>query len=166
MKIRNKKILNIILIILLIIILFLLGILGGKTYSKYKRTIESNGIAEIAKPVFIADSDKDIKIDGNEDTTYTFSVKNFDSVNISDVEMKYTVEILNNSKANLEFELKRNGEIQKLTNNKTETLIINGITRTTDNFELKIKYNDNPAIVEDITGNIQVKIEAVQQEVV
>ena len=166
MKIRNKKILNVILIILLILILFLLGILGGKTYSKYKRTVESNGIAEIAKPVFIVDNDNEIKIDGNEDTTYTFSVKNFDSVNISDVEMKYTVEILNNSKANLEFELKRNGEIQKLTNNKTETLIINGITRSTDNFELKIKYNDNPAIVEDITGNIQVKIEAVQQEVV
>lgn len=166
MKIRNKKILNVILIILLILILFLLGILGGKTYSKYKRTVESNGIAEIAKPVFIVDNDNEIKIDGNEDTTYTFSVKNFDSVNISDVEMKYTVEIFNNSKANLEFELKRNGEIQKLTNNKTEILIINGTTRTTDNFELKIKYNDNPAIVEDITGNIQIKIEAVQQEVV
>lgn len=166
MKIRNKKILNVILIILLIIILFLLGVLGGKTYSKYKRTVESNGIAEIAKPVFVVDSEQDIKIDGNEDTTYSFSVKNYNTNDISDVEMKYTVEIINNSKANLDFELSRNGVKQELTNNKSEILTIKGITRVTDNFELKIKYNDNPAVVEDITGNVQVKIEAIQQEVV
>lgn len=80
--------------------------------------------------------------------------------------MQYTVEIINNSKANLDFELSRNGVKQELINNKSEILTIKGITRVTDSFELKIKYNDNPAVVEDITGNVQVKIEAVQQEVV
>lgn len=167
MKVKTKKAINIILVIALIIIVILLLILFcGKTFSKFKKSINSNGIAEIAKPIFIVDGTENIKIDGIEDTIYNFNIKNYDGFEISDVEMNYTIEIVNDSEANLEFELTKNGEMQTLTNNKTEEMTINGITRTTDSYELKIKYNDNPAIVEDITGNVQIKVEAIQQEVI
>lgn len=167
MKVKTKKAINIILVIALIIIVILLLILFcGKTFSKFKKSINSNGIAEIAKPIFIVDGTENIKIDGIEDTIYNFNIKNYDGFEISDVEMNYTIEIVNDSEADLEFELIKNGEMQTLTNNKTEEMTINGITRTTDSYELKIKYNDNPAIVEDISGNVQIKVEAIQQEVV
>lgn len=167
MKVKTKKAINIILVIALIIIVILLLILFcGKTFSKFKKSINSNGIAEIAKPIFIVDGTENIKIDGIEDTIYNFNIKNYDGFEISDVEMNYTIEIVNDSEADLEFELTKNGEMQTLTNNKTEEMTINGITRTTDSYELKIKYNDNPAIVEDISGNVQIKVEAIQQEVV
>lgn len=167
MKVKTKKAINVILVIALIIIVILLLILFcGKTFSKFKKSINSNGIAEIAKPIFIVDGTENIKIDGIEDTIYDFNIKNYDGFEISDVEMNYTIEIVNDSEADLEFELIKNGEMQTLTNNKTEEMTINGITRTTDSYELKIKYNDNPAIVEDISGNVQIKVEAIQQEVV
>ena len=167
MKIKTKKAINLILVIVLIIIVLLLFILFlGKTFSKYKSSITSNGIAEIAKPIFIVEGTENIKIDGIEDTIYSFDVKNYDGLDISDVEMKYTIEIINSSKANLDFELLKNGEELSLNNNKTEEITINGITRTTDKYELKIIYNDNPAIVEDISGNVQIKVEAIQQEVI
>ena len=79
--------------------------------------------------------------------------------------MNYNIEIVNDSEANLDFELTKNGELLNLTNNKTDTMIIEGITRKTDKYELKIIYNDNPAITEDISGNIQIKVESFQTEV-
>ena len=166
MKIKTKKIINIILIILFIILLILLFLLlSGRTFSKYNSNINSNGIAEVAKPIFIVDGTENIKIDGIEDTIYNFQVKNYDGVEISHVDMNYNIEIINNSEANLTFELIKNGELLNLTNNKTETMTIDGITRHTDTYELKILYNDNPAITEDISGNIQIKVESVQTEV-
>ncbi|MCX4255254.1 MAG: hypothetical protein OSJ63_08350, partial [Bacilli bacterium] len=97
MKVENKKILNICLIVVLVAL------------SKYSRSVNSNSTADIAKPVFIVDGEQNIKIDGIEDTEYTFSIKNYTFQDISDVDMDYTIEIVNNSEANLDFELLRNG---------------------------------------------------------
>ena len=80
--------------------------------------------------------------------------------------MDYTIEIINSSKANLKFELLKNGTKINLNNNKTETLNLKGIQRHTDEYKLIVKYENDPAIIEDITGNVQIKVEAVQSEVI
>ncbi len=164
MDITKKKILKIILIVILIIIILLLSwlFLGGRTFSKYKKNINASSLTEIAKPILNVEGDRKIKIDGIEDTLYNFSVKNYDGSDISEVDMNYFIEIVNNSKADLEFILTKNGKDINLTNNKTDLISSSGLERQTDEYQLKIKYHNNPAIVEDIDGSVQVKVEAVQ----
>lgn len=168
MKVKTKKTINIVLVVILVIlILLLLFLLFAKlSYSKFRNNVSSSGIAEIAQPVLVVDGAEKIKIDGIQDTTYNFSVKNYNSTNISETDLEYSIEIVNDSKADLEFELiKNSNEKIKLNNNKTEFMNLKGITRSTDNYELRIKYKNNVAITEDITGNVQVKVVAVQSEV-
>lgn len=168
MKVKTKKTINIVLLVILVIlILLLLFLLFGKlSYSKFRNNVSSSGSAEIAQPVLVVDGDEKIKIDGIQDTTYNFSVKNYKGTNISETDLEYNIEIINDSKADLEFELIKNkNEKIKLDNNMTETMKLKGITRNTDNYELTIKYKNNEAITEDITGNVQIKVVAVQSEV-
>ena len=166
MKLKNKRAIHIILIILIILLILFFILFLGKAFSKYKKDVNSNAVAEVATPIFVVDGTDNIKIDGIQDTVYSFSVKNYKGVDISEVDMNYTIQIVNNSEANLEFELTKNGEKVTLTNNTTDLMNLKGISRNADEFELKIIYNDNPAVVEDITGNVQIKVEASQTEVI
>ena len=166
MKLKNKRAIHIILVILIILLILFFILFLGKAFSKYKKDVNSNAVAEVATPIFVVDGTDNIKIDGIEDTVYSFSVKNYKGVDISEVDTNYTIQIVNNSEANLEFELTKNGEQVTLTNNTTDLMNLKGISRNADEFELKIIYNDNPAVVEDITGNVQIKVEASQTEVI
>ena len=168
MKVKTKKAINIVLIVLIIILVlfFLFMLLWGKSFSKFRTNVNSSAESSIAKPILVVDGDKNIKIDGIEDTVYEFSVKNYKGLEISDVDMEYSIQIGNDSEADLQFELVKDGKSITLKNNKTETMKLNGITRDSDNYELTIKYKNNPAILEDIEGNVQIKVEAFQSEVV
>lgn len=167
MKIKNKRIIKIILAVLLfIIILLLFSIYLGKVknYAKYSEAINSTGSAEIAKPVFEVDGDSSIKIDGIDDTTYVFSVKNYNQTDLSHTDLDYYIEIINNSEANLEFELLKNDVSVVLNNNKSDNFKLIHSNNQEDIFKLKIKYQNNPAIENDIDGNVQIKVEAVQSK--
>lgn len=169
MNIKTKKIINITLVILLIVLILLVMwiFFSGKSFSKFKTTVKSNGVAEIAKPIFLVDGNSDIKVDGIEDTIYSFTVKNNDIEKISNVNIKYYIEIINNSEADLEFELTdKNNRVVKLDNNKSGIFELPKDIVQNDNYTLKIRYNNNPAISNDIDGNVQVKVEAVQAEVI
>lgn len=168
MNVKTKKTINIVLIVLLIIIfiLLLLMFMWGRTLAKYSKEINSSATSGVAQPILIVDGAENIKIDGINDTIYTFSVKNYVLSDVSDVDMDYNIEIVNDSKADLEFELLKDGKAVSLKNNKTETMHIKGVESHSDHYELRIKYKNNPAITEDITGNVQVKVEAVQAEVI
>lgn len=166
MDIKKKKIIKAILVIILIIIMLLLFMLWfrGKSLSKYKRNVNSTAVTEVAKPVFVVNGASDIKIDGIEDTVYKFNVKNFDSTGRSETALKYFIEIVNNSQAELNFILTNNGKPVTMTNNKTGLFSLSSLTNQTDEYELRIEYNNNPAIATDIDGNVQIKVEAVQAE--
>ena len=126
MKLKNKKAIHLFLVILLILLILFFMLFLGKAFSKYKKGVNSNAIAEVATPIFVVDGTENIKIDGIEDTLYKFSVKNYKGTDISEVDMNYNVQIVNNSDANLEFELIKNGEKIVLTNNTTELMNVKG----------------------------------------
>lgn len=167
MDITKKKILKAILIIILIIIILLLyGLfLGGKSFSKYRKNMNSNSLTDVAKPIFNVDGASNILIDGIEDTVYSFSVKNYDNTGISDTEMQYYIEIVNNSRADLEFILTKNGQSISLNSNKTNLISLSSNRKQDDNYELRIKYHSDGAIIGDIEGNVQIKVEAAQKEI-
>lgn len=166
MDVKKKKIIKTILIIVVMMIFLLLCwlFLGGKSFAKYQKEIDSNHSLEIAKPVFVMDGADNIKIDGVEDTVYHFSVKNFDDSEISEVDMKYAIQIVNNTEADLEFILTKDGESIQLEGNKTNFISLSSLTKQEDHYELKIKYLNHSATNEDINGNVQIKVEAVQVE--
>ena len=55
MDVNKKKVVKAVLIVVLILIILLLGVLywRGKTYSKYGKEINSESMAEVAKPIFV-----------------------------------------------------------------------------------------------------------------
>lgn len=167
MDITKKKILKAILVIILIVIILLLYwlFLGGRSFSKYRKNVNGNSATQVAEPVFQVDGASNILIDGIEDTIYNFSVKNYDETGISNTKMQYYVQIVNNSKANLEFILTKNGQAISLNSNKTNLISLSSNQKQDDNYELRIKYHNDDAIIGDIDGNVQIKVEAVQADV-
>ena len=167
MDVNKKKVVKAVLIVVLILIILLLGVLywRGKTYSKYGKEINSESMAEVAKPIFVVDGADNILIDGIQDKVYEFSVKNYDNTGVSDVEMKYNIQIVNNSQADLSYQLTKDGKTINLSNNKTATFSLSGINKQSDDYKLTIKYKNNPAITNDIAGNVQIKVEAEQAEI-
>lgn len=167
MDVNKKKILKVVLLVILIIIILLLGLLflRGKSFSKYKKNINTSGTTEIAKPVFEVSGSQNILIDGIQDTVYDFSVRNYNDSGISEVALNYYIQIENNSDADLTFQLTKNGKLVNLTKNKTSLISLSGLERKSDDYQLTIKYTNNTAITNDIVGSVQVKVEAVQAEI-
>ncbi len=166
MSVEKKKVVKVIFTIVISIILLLLSwiLIGGKSFAKYKSEANATHLAEVAKPVFVVDGAQDIQINGMEDTVYEFEIKNYDETAVNSVNLKYDIEIINNSKADLEFELSKNGERVNLTENKTVLNPLKPRDKQTDSYSLKIKYHNNPAVTSDIQGNVQIKTQAVQDE--
>lgn len=166
MDVNKKKVVKIVLIVVLLILMLLLWwkFWGGKSFSKYKGDVSASSVTEVAKPVLSVEGADDILIDGIEDTIYNFSVKNYDGNETSEVDLDYFINIENNSDADLEFLLVKDGKKVSLTNNKTNTITLSSNGKQTDNYELQIKYHNNPAQTEDIKGNVQIKVEAVQAQ--
>ena len=167
MDITKKRIIKgVILAILVIIFILLLSMVLGarRNYAKFNKELNANSTIEVAKPVFEVNGDNNILIDGINDKTYSFTVKNFNSTGKSEVDLDYVVEIVNNSQADLTFELTKDGKKVNLTNNKTGKMVLSNQAEQTDSYSLKIKYTNNSAITHDIAGNVQIKVEAVQSQ--
>ena len=143
-------------------LLLWLGFMRSKGFSIYRKAINSSGVSEVSKPVFVVEGNSNIKIDGIEDTTYKFSVKNYDNTGISNTNLKYFIQIVNNSQADLDFILTNNGKQVNLNNNKTGLISLSSLKKQSDEYELQIKYNNNPAVESNIEGNVQIKVEAIQ----
>ena len=162
MSVKKKKMIKVMLILILIIIMLVFW--GGRTFAKHTKHVNSRGISEVAKPVFVVDGARNIKIDGIQDTIYDFSVKNYNGDEISEVEMEYYIEIVNDSEADLEFVLTKSGQSINLENNKSSLISLLSAQKQKDDYQLQIKYSDDSNIISDIDGNIQIKVEAIQVE--
>lgn len=164
MSIKEKKMVkNVVMIVVFILLLLLCWLfLAGKSYSKYKEEVRANCTNEIAKAIFVVDGAKNIQINGIEDTVYDFHVKNYDETGVNEVGLDYFIEMVNLSEADLEFELTKNGELVNLSENKTDFFHLASAENQVDDYQLKIKYHDNPAQIADIKGNVQIKAQAVQ----
>lgn len=145
------------------IFVILLYIIAGISYAKYKQGLTGNGEVSVAKPILILDSTNDVKIDGMKDEKYKFSVKNYTQTQVNEVNLKYFIQIINHSDADLEFTLYKDGEIVDLIENQTEGILLCNLTKQEDEYELKIKYNNDICIKSDIYGSVQIKVEAIQE---
>ena len=153
-----------IIVLMIILLLFLFLFFSGKSFSKYKNDITSRSMLSLKKPIFVVNGADDIKIDGIQDATYKYSVSNYKDNEVSEADLDYYINIENNSKADLEFELTKDNEKIELNNNQSNLISLSSFNKQEDEYLLKVKYNNNPAIEENIAGNIQIKVEAVQAQ--
>ena len=143
-----------------IVILIIVSIsFVNMSYARYIKNECLNIVQEIANPVLEVEEGKLIKIDKINNTGfYEFSIKNFNSKKISEIDSEYTIEIISDIKDVVKFEL-YNGEKQiQLQNLKTEPILIKGNNKIKEDYKLKIIYNDVNNIKSNIISNIQIKI--------
>lgn len=135
------------------------------SYARYIKNECLNIVQEIANPVLEVEEGKIIKIDKINNTGfYEFSIKNFNSKKISEIDSEYTIEIISDIKDVVKFEL-YNGEKQiQLQNLKTEPVLIKGNNKIKEDYKLKIIYNNVNNIKSNIISNIQIKIHSEQEK--
>ena len=148
------------------------------SYARYIKNECLNIVQEIANPVLEVEEGKIIKIDKINNTGfYEFSIKNFNSKKISEIDESivinnpknqilsdYSIEIISDIKDVVKFEL-YNGERQiQLQNLKTEPILIKGNNKIKEDYKLKIIYNDVNNIKSNIISNIQIKIHSEQEK--
>ena len=149
-----------------IVILIIVSIsFVNMSYARYIKNECLNIVQEIANPVLEVEEGKIIKIDKINNTGfYEFSIKNFNSKKISEIDSEYTIEIISDIKDVVKFEL-YNGEKQiQLQNLKTEPILIKGNNKIKEDYKLKIIYNDVNNIKSNIISNIQIKIHSEQEK--
>ena len=150
-----------------IVILIIVAIFSANiSYARYIKNECLNIVQEIANPVLEIKEGEIIKIDKiNNMGFYEFSIKNFNSKKISEIDSEYTIEIVSDIEEAVKFEL-YNGEKQvNLQDLKTEPILIKGNNKTEENYKLKIIYNDVKDIKSNIMSKIQIKIHSEQGKI-
>lgn len=141
-----KKINNIAITIILILLISIFC--SYNTFASYKSVYESESSIEIAEPIFnLVTSSIADKINPTNEIETNFSITNFNGNEINDIILKYYLTIsLENDKLPLEYKLykKENDTLteQPLTNNQTDYFTLNKDIKETQDFVLKISWNE------------------------
>lgn len=150
--------LNIKKVIFIIILITILIFSVQISYARYIKNECLNVVQEIANPVLEIKEGRKVKIDReNNIGVYEFSVKNFDSEKISEIDLWYTIEIISNIREFIKFELYEGGEQVDLKNLKTEQILIKGNEKMEKKYKLKIIYNIGEVSF-NIIDNVQINI--------
>lgn len=141
-----KKINNIAITIILILLISIFC--SYNTFASYKSIYESESSIEIAEPIFnLVTSSIADKINPTNEIETNFSITNFNGNEINDITLKYYLVIsLENDKLPLEYKLykKENDTLTELplTNNQTDYFTLNKDVKETQDFVLKISWNE------------------------
>lgn len=168
-KIKNrKKEITVILIVFFVMLLFLTGYSLGKGFTK----IEVNGNTKIAKPIIEVENASTLELNNeNSEGVYEFKVRNYNSNGeITDVNLEYYIEILNDLDDNnaIKIKLLKNDEEIAINDNKTEKFYLEKEEMQEDVYKMEISYDKTENIsMKDIMELIQIKVHSEQmQEVV
>ena len=161
MEQKNKKI-AISTVIFMILVLFIAGCSIGKSITEY--VLQSK--AEIATPILEVSLNPKINITAvNNIGEYKFKVTNFKEDKISDVNLRYYIEIKANVDDSVKFLLYKNDQEINLQNLCSEYVTIEKGKKQEDNYTLKIIYDkDKSSNVYDILERIQVKVHSEQEK--
>ena len=163
-KISKEKKIAFIIISVLVIITMFSGISLGKTI--HNNYIKSN--TQIAKPNLEVEKNSEIQItEDKKEGEYIFKVKNYNTQDeVSEVDLKYYVEILENNKDTcLKYELYKENENIEIKDNKTMEFKLNKDEKKEDIYVLKIYYDSNKNNLGDIIKDIQIKVHSEQLKI-
>ncbi len=160
---KDKKIkyITLLIIIFMVILLFLCSI----SLAKNIEGVIINSGTQVAEPILIIENNPSIDITATKNHgIYSFKVKNYDNQNkISDVDMKYYIQILSNTDESIEFKLYQDNKQINLKDNKTDYIKMSKEEMISREYKIEITYDKNKNIsVNDIIQKIQVKIHSEQ----
>lgn len=160
----KKRIRYLFIIILLLSSFIIINVSFSK--AKYLTIIDGAGSAEIAKPVFeiTQEDEKEVEVyDGIKSIEYKFSVSNNKDTELTDVELKYVIEIINSTKDfPIEYSLYKNDEKIELENNKTQPMLLKNNQNVKDEYKLNIVWKEKEG-ENSSNDDIKIKIEAIQK---
>ncbi len=163
MKFINKKRREVTLIsvIIMVLILFFSGCSIGKAIS----STQIKGRGEVAEPIVTVENDPKIQLTAKQsEGKYNFIVKNYNEKGkITQVDMKYKVEILNKKDDAIIIKLFKNDEEILINNNQSEYFTLTKEDKKQDKFRLEVKYDKTKSTsVEDIMQDLQIKVHSEQ----
>ena len=160
--IQNKKReITLICVTIMVMILFFSGCSIGKAISSTQ--IKSNGA--VAKPILVVENNPEINITSKQkEGNYTFYVKNYNEVGeITQVDMKYYVQILNKEDDAISIKLLKNNKEISIENNQTEEFTLKKKEMQQDEYKIQIKYDkEKSTSIEDIMQKIEIKVHSEQ----
>lgn len=162
---NRKKEITIILLIFLVILLFLTGYSMGKSFSR----IEVDGNTEIAKPIMEVENTSTLQIDNKENEgIYEFKIRNYNfNGEITDVDLEYYIEILNDLESNdtIKVKLLKNDKEIPINNKKTEKFYFEKEKMQEDVYKMEVIYDKSKNIdMKDVMELIQIKIHSEQKQ--
>lgn len=163
MKLINKKRreITLICVIVMVLILFFSGCSIGKAISSTQ--IKGNG--SVAEPIIVVENNPEIQLTAiKNEGNYNFLVKNYnENGKITQIDMKYNIELLNKEDDSILIKLFRNNEEIKIENNKSEYFTLTKDNKKQDEFRLEIKYDKSKSTsIEEILQDIQIKVHSEQ----
>lgn len=159
-KSKKQKIIQITFIII-ILVLFFTGYSIGKGFSNTK--VDSK--VEIAKPIVVVENDPKLDLTKkNNIGNYYFKVKNYNKdEEITQVSMKYNIEILTELAEAIEVKLYKDEVEIQIENNKTQEFILDKGKKEEHNYRLEIAYDKNKAgSIDEIIQDLQIKVHSEQ----
>lgn len=160
---KNKKRI-IIILIALCLILFILKLFTTDTYSSFFGKILGKAQTEIAEPIFVLEhTDKKAIDNSNEEIDYYFKVKNYNNLNVNEVNLKYMLEITPIQDKSIVLTLYKDNQKIDLNEQKTSYISLGHSNKETHEYRLNVKYDksslDN---CYDISSNVFIKANAIQ----
>ena len=162
---ENNKNISKILIIIIIFLIAILVLFSGYSMAKVLHEVIINGNAQIAEPILVVENNPSIDITAlNNYGEYIFKVKNYDEQNkISEVDLKYYIEILSNVDDSINIELYEGEQKIQLNNNRTEYIQISKGQKQEKQYKIVVTYDKNKSnSMTDILEKIQVKVHTEQ----
>lgn len=161
-KIKEKtRELTIMGVTVMVLFLFFSGCSIGKAISN----TQINGNAEISEPIVVVENMPEVNLTAtNNEGYYYFIVKNYNEHNnVTQIDMKYYIEVLNNTKEEIIIKIYKDNKEIKLENNKSEEFLLEKSNKQTDQYKLEIKYDKTKnTSTEDIMQDIQIKVHSEQ----
>ena len=161
-KIKNGKILALIIVILIVIVLFFTGYSIGKEIIN----VNVNATTQIAKPIMIVENNPSIDITSIKNTGYyDFKVKNYNDNEINQIELKYWIEIISKYDETISFKIYKDNQEIPLTDNKTQEIKLEKNEKREQNYRLEIIYDKTKSTsTEEIIQDVQIKVHSEQNE--
>lgn len=159
-----NKIIKILIIILALLLIFIFLMSYKNSFSSFFSKITGRSNTQVATPVFeMENSEKKILNDENTEIDYYFTIKNYDSSNRSQTDLKYTIEILPILDKSITLTLYKDGQEITLNNQKTNEIEIKHNSDYIHSYRLNVKYDrEKTNSTTDIKENIFIKASANQ----
>lgn len=160
-KFKIKKICkNCLIFIFTMIILF-----SGYSLAKYIDEVYVKYTMQYAEPILVIENDEIIQITtDNNYGIYQFQVRNYNKEEkITDVDLSYYIEILDNNK-NIEYTMYLNNEQIKLENKKTEIMQLSKEKQEEQFYKIEIFCNlENLNLEKNSAQDVKIKVHAEQE---